>query len=464
LEARPADVISFQPRRETPLRGTARGGLSEGLAWWRAAILRQRLLVVTRRALLLALALLVVMLALRAGGLSVAGWLLAALPLLVFVAAFALASLGAGRLALGRVARLLDHGMALAERLGTAWELTPAPGNSLARQVVDDSGQLVWEVGDRFKARARPAPREWAGLAAALVAAVVLFALGAPGGGEGPASLRAGTAGGGASGGAQAAGARRSTQLGTATPPEAARNGATAPLRSGQRGTTAIPRAGTPNAGGSPSTAGTRIAVRQQPASGARSGGAGSTPAGSTHGGTTGGRPGNGQSSNGTASTTGRHGTPTNVPPLPGRAPPSSHVKGFALEGQRATAPLAGGQPTAGSRAAGTPRSGARSGTQGAGQQRAQLGRNGTPDEAAAGSRSLPLRTLSTSGGSERGTGAGRATANGRGRGAARVQRGATGAGSAGGTAPAPLAFVPTDVNVIAPYLRSLVAAYFPQR
>jgi hypothetical protein len=465
LAARPADVVSFQPRRGAPLHGAHGRGLDEGLARWRRTILRRRLIVVIRRALLVALAALVALLIVRALGVSLAGWLLVAVPLVVFAAACALALAGGG-LALGRVARLLDRALALSERLGTAWELGAPADGTLARQVVDDGDRLVWDVGDRFEARTRPARREWTGLLIALGASAVLLAVGAGGRGDGAGSLRAGT-GDGASA-RQQSGARRSSQSGTTTAPAATPNGTTTPLSSAPPGTTTIPHTGAPSAGGSPTAAGTRIAIRQQPANGPRN-----TPAGGAQGARHGGANGGGagadaaKHSNGAASATGRRGTPANVAPLPGRTPPSSHVKGFSLQGQRATAPVSAGEPTEGSRGAGAPRSGARSGTQGAGQQQAPLGNTGGPRDASTGTRRLPLRTLATSGGQERGAGAGRAGTGGRGHGTARVQSGpsggATGSG-AGGTAPSPLAFVPTDVNVITPYLRSLVSAYFPQR
>jgi hypothetical protein len=137
-------------------------------------------------------------------------------------------------------------------------------------------------------------------------------------------------------------------------------------------------------------------------------------------------------------------------------------VKGIPAQGQRATDAQSSNQATAGTQRA-DERGSSRAGTRGAGQQAGRLGQSGAQRDSAGPTQSLPLRTLATNGGRERGTSAGKAGTGGKGRGAARVQSG-TGAGGDGGSPPAPLSFVPTDVNVIAPYLRALVSAYFPLR
>ncbi|MDW5598870.1 hypothetical protein VSS74_31215, partial [Conexibacter stalactiti] len=107
-------------------------------------------------------------------------------------------------------------------------------------------------------------------------------------------------------------------------------------------------------------------------------------------------------------------------------------------------------------------RGAARSGTRGAASHVGRRGGDAT-GRSDTGERRLPLRLLATSGGRQQGSGAGRAGTGGRGRGTARVQSGST-AGSGVAGEPVELPFVPTAVNSVAPYLRSLVATYFPSR
>ncbi|HST42438.1 MAG TPA: hypothetical protein VLK58_23160 [Conexibacter sp.] len=430
-----------------------RADLAGGLRAWHDAIARGRRVAVVRRALLVALALAALLLLARVVVEEPPAWLVAALPLVLFAA---LCLRARRRLALAPVARLLDRRLGLAETVGTAWELAkrsaPAAG-SLADRVVADGGRLVWSARERAQVRPRPARGEWTALAAAVAVLAALVAIGPSGGDprDGAETTRA-----------DADDARavrpddpaRRTTGATVTTPVAAAPPATSPLPTGARRPST-----TPGQSGAPATAGradaaTRIAVRRQPtraasgAAGAGGGRSGGTAAAGT------GRSGAAGDAVGRREQTGSAAPAASLPP-------PSQVKEFSAQGRRATSPVASGSPA---QATGAPTAGergaARSGTRGAGRQAGRLGgeANGRSET---GARRLPLRLLATSGGRQQGSGAGRAGTGGRGRGSARVQSGST-AGGDMASGPVELPFVPTTMNAVPAYLRSLVATYFP--
>lgn len=133
LRADARDVLRVQPVESTPAlaparpeRGATRASSSTllaGLGVWRARLSRRRALVVVRRRLLVALGLGVALeligLAAGAGTQARATWLIA--PALLAVGGVVAALRERPRVA--EVARLLDHELGLAERVGTALEL-----------------------------------------------------------------------------------------------------------------------------------------------------------------------------------------------------------------------------------------------------------------------------------------------------------------------------------------------------
>ncbi len=139
------------------------------LTWRRAAVLARRYLLV---GLLIAL---VPALAVLAAGARRPFWLLAVL---------ALAPLGAGvalthRTPAARAARLFDRALGLHDQLGTAFEL---PGEAaqlagLAVMVVDEARASLAQSFVTARVQTRRAPAEWAWVAVALCALVVLIAL-----------------------------------------------------------------------------------------------------------------------------------------------------------------------------------------------------------------------------------------------------------------------------------------------
>ncbi|MDW5597456.1 hypothetical protein VSS74_24115, partial [Conexibacter stalactiti] len=388
LAADPADVVEFHatphevgdPDRSDDL-ASGGGDLAAGLRAWRDAIARGRRVAVARRALLVALALAALLLLARVAFDAPPSWLVAALPVVLFAG---LCLRARHRLALASIARLLDQRLALAETVGTAWELSddrspatepragqvvadgtrpsPAP-DSLAQRVIDDGARLVWSARERAQVRPRPAGGEWTAVTAAVVVLAALVAIGPAGGGAGDAADTTRADGDAARAAGTDDAARRTTTGATVTTPAAAPP-ATSTLPTGaRRPSTAPGQSGAP-AAAERSGAAPQIAVRRQPTRGA-SGSAGSG-SGRGSGGTAAAGSGRAGAAGGAV---GRREQTASAAPA-ASLPAPSQVKEFSAQGRRATSPVASGTPAqvTGRPAAGE-RGAARSGTRGAGSQ-----------------------------------------------------------------------------------------------
>lgn len=173
------DVVRIEPIHRTS--GAAQSlsesqPLDAGLARWRRRVARRRLAVVIRRQLVIALALGVVLeligLATGASTATRAWWLIA--PALLGLGGVAAGVRRAPRI--DEVARLLDHDLGLAERLGTAIELEPSANSrsGLGAIVLAEGAAAAWRSLAVARAALRPASREWGAL---LVLGVVLAAV-----------------------------------------------------------------------------------------------------------------------------------------------------------------------------------------------------------------------------------------------------------------------------------------------
>ena len=183
--------------------GASRAEIGPGLHRWSGRLRRRRSIAVARRTLLVALpvALIVAIVILLTGG-GRPLWLFAALLLgpLAGLAAFARAPSPA------QTARVLDRGLGLHERLGTALELRAAPAapTGLGAMVVDEATVALGRSLSGARAVGRRSTAEWAWVAAltcglALAIAVPRLASSTPAtsGGRGAAASAAAGAGSG---------------------------------------------------------------------------------------------------------------------------------------------------------------------------------------------------------------------------------------------------------------------------
>ena len=168
------DVVQVVPGHRGKHARHAPAVLDESLARWGHRLGRRRAIALARRHFLVAVAIVLAIeiVAILLGGNHRPLWLIA--PLLL--------GLGGGALALARgvptrqTAAMLDRGLGLHDRLGTALELeaaTPAP-TGLAAIVVGEANVAVGESIDTAHAVARRAGAEWASLLAGVAALAVI--------------------------------------------------------------------------------------------------------------------------------------------------------------------------------------------------------------------------------------------------------------------------------------------------
>lgn len=153
--------------------------LREELRRWRSRVQWRRIGVLVRRHLIAAAALAVVLEAFVA-----AGALGQLVVLTVAPAAFLIGTaIAAGqRVSLEQQARMLDERLALFDRLASGLELQQIPQaqrQALESRAIGQARALAAAGRDEWRARARPAAREWAGLCAALALLGAIAALAA---------------------------------------------------------------------------------------------------------------------------------------------------------------------------------------------------------------------------------------------------------------------------------------------
>ena len=184
LRADPRDVVRVLPRDWGGATAPAAAGpLTPELARWGHLLRRRRLVVLARRQLSVALGAGVVIgvVALAAGSdlRTRPLWWVAVLAALIA----GLACAARRPLDVSEVARLLDRDLALEERIGTALEIEPAttPAVGLTAIVVSEANAaMTRSMAGGARAACRPAPTEWATLAALATALVLLLLVPAP--------------------------------------------------------------------------------------------------------------------------------------------------------------------------------------------------------------------------------------------------------------------------------------------
>jgi hypothetical protein len=190
LRADVADVVSIEPATH-PTHGTPRKAADtrSGLARWRGRLARRRALVLARRYLMVALAFAtgIELVLVFAGGKRLSPWLL--VPLVLALAAGAVQS--GRRVSLEQTAWMLDAGLGLANRVGTAVELAatqtgpPNRTRGLADEARAGLAARVLEESDAAVARSfrdahvvtRRSPAESAWLIGAAGVVALLVAL-----------------------------------------------------------------------------------------------------------------------------------------------------------------------------------------------------------------------------------------------------------------------------------------------
>lgn len=194
--ADPREVVDLAGAGELgePARAAS---LGEELRRWRGIIARRRLVVLGRRHAALALGLAVPLeIAAQLGAFP--RWVAVVVPLALFLLSVALFMLrGPSPFEL---ARLLDEGLGLHDRLATALEIEARGGGQtpLERRTVADAAALLAAGREDWHASTAPAGREWWALAAPVMAIAVVVGIGAL------------TAGGASSGPVEALGPHRS--------------------------------------------------------------------------------------------------------------------------------------------------------------------------------------------------------------------------------------------------------------